>query len=147
MATVVSTAEFQVKILGLTAYRYRHRAVEQWRDGCLLELSARTDDNGRSSQVESRPQGPGCVMSYAYWDARLLGQQRLLNPQTGAYDRIQVQHLGSQVLKVRDTPLRAEHYALSSEQLKIELWYSPAGEWLQLDSTTEDGKRLRYRLN
>ena len=35
---VVSTARFDVKILGLTVYRYRHDATERWRDGCLVAI-------------------------------------------------------------------------------------------------------------
>ena len=147
VATVRSTASFDVKILGLTAYRYRHVAVEQWRDGCLLALESRTDDNGHSMQATTGPGGRGCLMSYAYWDRRILTQRHLLNPQTGALDAVQVEERGAQQLDVGGTLQEAVHYRLTSAQLSIDLWYSPDGQWLQLDSTTRDGRQLRYRLN
>lgn len=149
VATVRSTASFDVKILGLTAYRYRYRhvAVEQWRDGCLLALESRTDDSGHSMQARSAPGERGCLMGHAYWDPRILTQRYLLNPQTGALDAVQVEERGTQKLDVGGTLQEAEHYRLTSAQLSMDLWYSPDGRWLQLDSTTRDGKRLRYRRN
>jgi hypothetical protein len=41
-----SQADYDVKLLGLTVYTYRHSATERWRAGCLSQLDARTDDNG-----------------------------------------------------------------------------------------------------
>jgi Family of unknown function (DUF6134) len=35
---LVSQAHFVVKFLGITAYRYRHKAVEQWQGDCLSGL-------------------------------------------------------------------------------------------------------------
>jgi hypothetical protein len=158
--TVKSAAAFTVKILGIPAYRYRHQARESWRDGCLDALAASTDDNGHHQRVEARREGsvlqvtggtdaqalPGCVMSYAYWDRRLLSQDRLLNPQTGAYDVVRIEPLGRDPLDLQGRHVVAKRYRLSSDGLRIDLWYSPEGEWLQLDSTTRDGRRLSYRL-
>ena len=64
-----SEARFELKLLGLTAYRYRHEAHELWREGCLAELRAETLDNGKPSRVQVQPR-EGCTMSYAYWDMR-----------------------------------------------------------------------------
>ena len=158
--TVRSAAAFTVKILGIPAYRYRHQASESWREGCLDALAASTDDNGRQQRIEARRDGgvlrvtggagpqalPGCVMSYAYWDRRLLSQDRLLNPQTGAYDAVGIESLGRDPLDLPGRRVAAERFRLTSDGLRIDLWYSPEGEWLQLDSTTRDGRRLRYRL-
>lgn len=36
--TLKSRAEYDVKILGLTVYTYRHSATERWRAGCLAQL-------------------------------------------------------------------------------------------------------------
>ena len=158
--SVKSAASFTVKILGIPVYRYLHQATEGWRGGCLETLEATTDDNGHHLRVEARREGaalkvrqgtaaqalPGCVMSYAYWDRRLLLQERLLNPQTGEYNAVRVEPLGSDPLDLQGRRVAAERYRLSSAGLRIDLWYSPEGEWLQLDSTTRDGRQLRYRL-
>jgi hypothetical protein len=97
--------------------------------------------------VSSGPAEAGCLMSYAYWDARILKRQQLVNPQTGALDAITVEDQGRQLVSVGGAPREAHRYALTSARFAVLLWYSPEGEWLQLDSVTRDGKRLRYRLN
>lgn len=51
--TLKSQAEYDVKILGLTVYTYRHSATERWRAGCLAQLEARTDDNGDVTSVQA----------------------------------------------------------------------------------------------
>jgi hypothetical protein len=144
--TVRSVAEFEVKILGFIVYRYRHEATERWEQGCLVQIKSSTNDNGRALQV-SRVFRDGCVSSYAYWDpARLLQQRELLNPQTGEFDPVQIESLGEETLVVRGAPVLADRYRLSNGKLVIDLWYSKAGEWLQLDSTTPSNRKLHYRL-
>jgi hypothetical protein len=39
----------------------------------------------------------------------------------------------------------AHRTRLVSARLSIDLCHSPAGEWLRLEPTTTDGRRLRYR--
>jgi len=46
-AAVRSEAKFDVKFLFLTAFSYRHTAEESWAGGCLQEIQARTDSNGK----------------------------------------------------------------------------------------------------
>jgi hypothetical protein len=41
--------------------------------------------------------------------------------------------------------MAAEHYTLSGSKYTIELWYSPGGEWLALQ-TTADGRTVRYEM-
>jgi len=50
--TVRSVARFDVKLLGLTVFRYRHEAQERWRGDCLQALQSRTDDDGKPIDVD-----------------------------------------------------------------------------------------------
>ena len=111
-SSVSSVAVFDVKILGITAYRYRHEAREKWAQGCLV---ADRGQHQRQRPQDSRCAGAassgrfqleqaghvaardGCVVSYAYWDPeRLLRQRELLNPQTGQFDPAQIESLGEE---------------------------------------------------
>ncbi|HMZ01442.1 MAG TPA: DUF6134 family protein [Burkholderiaceae bacterium] len=56
--TVKSQADYDVKLLGLSVYTYRHSATERWRAGCLAQLDARTDDNGDVTSVQAAPTVP-----------------------------------------------------------------------------------------
>jgi hypothetical protein len=143
---VRSAAAFDVKFLGFVAYRYRHQADESWNDGCLRQIDATTDDNGKPSRV-ARSLGEGCVSSYAYWDPQaLLRQRALLNPQTGEVDDVRIERMADETLSVRGAKVFAERYRLRSAKLTIDLWYSKQGEWLQLVSTAGAKRELRYRL-
>ncbi|MEO8308784.1 MAG: DUF6134 family protein [Pseudomonadota bacterium] len=157
--TIRSVAVFDVKILGLFAYRYHHQASETWKQGCLARMDASTDDNGRKIQVSGGLHGDsfqldqpkslvreGCIISYAYWDpAILLRQRELLNPGTGQFDAVQIDSLGEQTIVSRGADVKADHYRLRNGNRAIDLWYSQAGEWLQLDSTTPLNRTLHYR--
>ena len=128
---LTSSARFKVKIVGFTAYHYEHDATEQWNGDCLVRLAASTDDNGERTSVDTAP--AGCAMSFAYWNPAILKRTELLNPQSGALEKVAVEKLA------------AGHYRITGPKHPIELWYSPEGEWLALDSPTDSG-RLRYRL-
>jgi len=132
-ARVVSEARFEVRFLFLTAYRYEHRAEEQWRGRCLASLDARTDDNGAEKVVRVRP--TGCIQSFAYWDPAILTADRLLNAQTGEVVPVRASDLGAQD--------GAHRYRLTGPGLSIDLWYA-GRDWVALESSVEGGRRLRY---
>lgn len=162
-AELRSDARFEVKLLFITAYRYAHQADERWRGNCLTGLNASTDDDGRRSVVQAQPtdlpaprlnvSGPkerlslvGCVMSYAYWNPDILRQGRLLNAQTGEYEAVQVADLGEQTVTVRGVVVPARRYRIAGPKNPIDLWYSPAREWLALEAAVDGGRRLKYRI-
>lgn len=154
-----STASFDVKLLGITVYRYRHDARERWKGDCLAELEARTDANGKPTTVSARlePEGlrlsappgmatlPACTMTFAYWHPALRRQTQLLNPQTGRNVAVQMVPVGTGMIDVRGGAVQAEHWRLTGDESPIELWYTTGGEWLALDATV-NGRRLSYRL-
>ncbi len=158
---VTSTARFDVKVLFFNAYQYIHEAQEVWRADCLSGMTARTNDNGRllSVNVVEHATGmvvttdqkqfglSGCVMSFAYWNPGILRQSQLLNAQTGEYEQVTVQLLRTTTLHVAGKEWAARQYKLKGRKLDIDLWYSLEGEWLALESTTENGSRLRYVLS
>ncbi len=158
---VTSEAGFDVRLLGLSVYRYRHRAVEQWRGDCLRELDASTDDDGEASRVRARPEGDGlavavgggapqrlegCVMSFAYWNPAIRAQARLLNAQTGRYENVQVRAAGGGTVEARGRRVAAVRWRIEGPAQPIDVWYTPEGEWLALDSVVDGGRRLSYRL-
>jgi hypothetical protein len=158
--TVVSEARFTVKLMGITVYRYTHRAVEQWRGNCLRALVASTDDDGTASRVTAettdggiavvadggRRSLDGCVMSFAYWNPAIQQQTRLLNAQTGRYETVQLSRAGSGSIEVRGQPTAAVRWRIDGPTQPVDVWYSAQGEWVGLDSTVTGGRKLSYRL-
>jgi Family of unknown function (DUF6134) len=160
-------ARFNVKFLFINAYRYAHDASERWRGNCLAALTARTDDNGAKSEVDTESQGAqlstvtsialpaatrarqpvdGCLMGFAYWNPEMLRQSRLLNAQTGKIETVTITALGEEKISVRGTPTPATRYRVSGTKHPIDLWYGADRAWVALQSTLESGRRLRYQL-
>jgi hypothetical protein len=153
---LTSEANFRVRFLFFDAYRYEHRARERWSGDCLESLDARTDANGKPVVIAGERGGgefrvgpdrtvlyDDCVQTFAYWNPSILDARRLLNPQTGEYVDVKVLLMGRELLDGRQT----ERYRLigrGETPLQIDLWYTPARDWVALESLTPEGHRLRY---
>ena len=153
--TVETNAVFTAKALMIPIYHYEHRDRESWKGGCLQHIDADTNDNGRTYPVHGHADSrglhlqsgavlPGCVQTFAYWDRSFLQQSHLLNSQTGEFTSITTTHLGTERITVLRQTVDAEHYQLKTPRFSIDLWYSTSGEWLALESLTENGHRLKY---
>lgn len=157
---LVSKANFKVKLLFIEAYKYSHTAVEKWDGDCLTRLQAQTSENSEETAVEgerangafqlSGPKGakvlPACAMTFAYWNPKMLEQKRLINPQTGEWQAVDIRRIGTENLKLGKQDVPAQRYKLTGDKLDIDLWYSNAMDWLALQSTTPEGYLIRYRL-
>ena len=157
---VRSEANFDVRILFINAFRYRHENTEVWSDGCLSKIDARTQANGKKFAVSgTRVQGEfvvddgsqtnalsDCVMTFAYWDPEFLQQPKLLNSQSGEYLDVEVESLGTEPITVRGQEMTASAYRLTAKKMELTLWYSTDNEWLALESVAKGGRIIRYEL-
>jgi len=158
-----SEAQYDVTLLGIPLYRYRHRASERWASGCLVSIDARTDDNGRRTEVRGQAQGgrfdlqvrdegrpvpapaapPGCLMSFAYWNPALAEQKHLLDPGHGRIEPVAIAALAAVPTDLKAQPVRG--LGIGGLVQPIDVWY--LGErWVGLDTVVGDGRRLSYRL-
>lgn len=161
LETVDIEADFDVTFLAIPVYSYDHRNREVWVDGCLDRIASMTDDNGDRYQVEGQRQAgefvvstgqaqvelqADCVMTFAYWNPRFLGQSRLLNAQTGEYLPIEIVAAGSEQIELGGEPVAARRYNLRNrdQEIDISIWYrAESDEWLSLESRV-DGRVIRY---
>lgn len=154
-----SEASFDVRFLFVSAYRYQHEATERWRGDCLRALASRTETNGEREQVSAtlrgerlvverpgaRDEHAGCVMSFAYWNPRILQARELLNSQTGELLPVTITRQGEETLTVRNQTVRAERHRIVARDLQIDLWYANR-QWIALESPAKGGRTLRYEL-
>ncbi len=153
---VTSHAEFDVKVLWVSVYRYRHTAQETWRNGCLQSIATQTQVNSDHTTLTGHVTAAGfeidvssgkrtrhetlpvCVASYAYWDADLLQQHdALLNGQTGTFQPVK-----QTLVNEADRTL----LELTGKDLRIEVVYANSdGRWVGLHTTVEGGRALDYR--
>lgn len=161
-----SEARFEVSLLGVPLYRYRHRASERWADGCLAAIDARTEDNGRLTEVRGQAQDggfdlhvrdagraapasdapPGCLMSFAYWNPALAGQKQLLDPGSGRIAPVVMAAPASVPSDLATHPQPVRGLRIHGLDQPIDVWYA-GNRWVGLDTTVSGGRRLSYRLN
>ena len=158
--TVLTTdAQFDVKILFINAFRYRHSNVEKWEDNCLLSIDARTDSNGNELVVageqddvgfsvstnDGSAELEGCVQTFAYWNPAILQSERLLNSQTGEYENVSAVFSGKDSIQLEGSQVPADRYTLSTKGGDVTLWYSEDDwRWLALEAPAKGGRTLRY---
>lgn len=157
---VRTEARFDVKILFLNLYSYRHENTETWNNGCITSIESSTFDNGSDFAINGRRDGdelvvetaqgktvlPGCVRTFAYWDPTLIDSPMLLNSQTGIQERVRLVERGIEPIEAGGETVSARRFQLELEQATIDLWYSDDSRWLALNYLTEDGRELRYRI-
>lgn len=162
---VASDAKFDVKVLFINAFRYRHTNREIWSANCLRGLVADTSVNRKKLSVQGNRDGNqfvindgsgpvplgDCVMTFAYWNAAFLQEAKLLNPQSGEYLDVEVTALQRDEIEVRGEPVMANAYRISGEpingeKLALTVWYSDDDDWLALESIAKGGRILRYDL-
>ncbi|HEY9200124.1 MAG TPA: DUF6134 family protein [Gammaproteobacteria bacterium] len=157
---ISSEAEFNVRFMFFTVYHYRHSNQEQWRDGCLIKLQSRTDDNGDQlfvklnrdrhqthiETVKSKTESNECIRSFSYWNLSQLEPSPLLNSQTGQLMDVSLRKLGKDTLPGQQAGIETNRYQLVGKDIEIDLWYTQDNQWLALQSTTENGSRIRYQL-
>ena len=159
---VESAASFDVRILRIPVYRYRHRNTETWQNGCLQRIDSETDANGTPYAVdlsktvmgyrivtpsETQTYEGDCLMSFAYWDQRFLRQNQLLNTQTGELIAVEIQPLGESMREIANRTLSVEGFRILAESrdIDIQVFYDSAdGRWVALESVLEGGRVLRY---
>lgn len=163
--TLTSKAKFNVKVLFIEAYKYDHTAKEQWAGDCLSALEANTTENKVVTKVNGKLEGdtlniksgsveqtlPACVMTFAYWNPKILQQSKLLNPQNAEYLDTTISKLGDTKTEVKGKPTDTKHYKITGalkgvKKLNIELWYNQDNDWVALKSVTPEGYNIIYKL-
>ena len=163
--TLTSKAKFNVKVLFIEAYKYDHTATEKWSGDCLNALEANTIENKVITKVTGKLEAeafnvkngsvdqtlPACVMTFAYWNPKILTQTKLLNPQNAEYLDATITKLGVANIDVKGKPTETTHYKITGalkgvKKLNIELWYNQNNEWVALKSVTPEGYNIIYKL-
>lgn len=147
-----------VKFLMITAYSYRHTNREVWRDGRLVRIETKTDDDGEAFFVNGRANAdgfevngsggdnvaPSGIIPTSYWDPAIVKQDRLLNTQTGELLDVSIRPGDETEILVGDSTVNARHYVMTGD-LDLELWYDPGGTLKRIRFEASDGSTIDYR--
>lgn len=156
---VSTSIDLAVKFVGITAYRYSHRAQEAWNGDALVSLTSRTDDDGKVHAVQAsrtaegivvqadgkRTVMPATIMPSSHWNFRQVSQTVLLNSQKGIEARVKVATLGRAAVKTSSSTLQATHYRYDGD-LKMDHWFDDRGRWVKTSFKGSDGSTIEYVL-
>ena len=154
---VESRSDIEVKLLFLTAYRFRYQSIEHWRGGKLTSLNAATNDDGELSRVEARREGAVLKVRTGsgewqatpqtwpttHWNMAQTTAPALLNTLTGNLNQVDVKDAGLEAINLGDGPREARRFVYSGD-LAVESWYDAAGRWVKLRFPAEDGSTIEY---
>lgn len=161
---VISEADFHIEFLFMDIY-YQHKSEESWMGDCLTAISSKTNDDGDLFVVngnvvnkklsvtanDEQFELPSCIMTFAYWNPKILEQDKLLNSQNGEYLEVNVKFLKREEIVVRGGKVLADCYELiamkdEEEKINIQLWYDESNQWVALNSPTPIGD-IFYKLH
>ncbi|MEL6677192.1 MAG: DUF6134 family protein [Pseudomonadota bacterium] len=135
--------DIAVKLLGITAYRYRMTNVETWSGGKVQTISARTNDNGTDAFVEAERSVAGLVVngsSYSgtlsgdlatttYWTKEFLSRPVWVSTQDGAPFDVRARQAGSTQFPTASGTVPTTEWQTSGD-LELALFYDTQGEWV-----------------
>jgi len=147
--------DIAVEMLGLTLFRFTHRAEEVWRDGWLQSLVTATDDDGTLWRVESeRRDGAlrgrvngvgfdvsGFVVPASLWHRDTPRSQALFGTIDGRVKVVRSEDLGEQAVPVGGQPVPARHWRLTGE-LQRDIWYGPDCGIARVSFPARDGSQI-----
>ena len=137
---VAIDTDIRVRVLGVTAYRYRHESREEWAEADgglrLAALRSRTDDNGSDFRVEGEADGagfrvdgsegplvaPADVVPASYWNPLVLRRQRLLNTKRGTLFEASAEPRGQETIESAGERVQALHAFIAGDPA-VHLWF------------------------
>lgn len=142
----------------ITLFRYELDATETWKDGRLVALEGRVNDDGTREAVRAKSEGNSLVVDgdgYAgevdpdilpasHWNVAQTTARRLLSSENGELIDVTVQPLGRETIEAGGKSVVANKYLMDSD-IDVMLWYDDAGRWLKLAFEAR-GQSIEYVL-
>ncbi len=138
--------DYRVKVAFVTAFSYEHRNHEEWQDGRLVFIKARTDDDGTVNEFTGEAVADGFrvtgtnggftappgIVPTSYWNKAMVRQSQLLDTLKGTLIDVGIERTGSERVATDEGPVDADRYLLSSGNRRVQIWYGPGEQWVKL---------------
>lgn len=136
--------ELVLKLGPIPLFRYQHENRELWRDGRLIELISKTNNNGgdvftrlnlqdgelTGSGTKYKGDLQGVTHSTSYFDPNFVRQPLLVSSQDGRLLKTETQEIGRETLNLKIGQVEATRFRTTGK-LKLDIWYTDAGRWVQ----------------
>jgi hypothetical protein len=134
----------EVKILGITAYRYGLSARESWVGGQLQTLRAETNDNGTAHFARAERRGGvlrvegseftgevgGLPATTSYWSPAFLERPVWISTQDGRLLNVRATNRGPMDFPTESGTVPATRWEISGDLTGLMLYFDASGEWL-----------------
>jgi len=144
-------------------YKYNYQGTELWKDGRLVRLNSKTNDDGKQFEVLAQAEGERLrvqvngkeyttprpdVWTTTYWtlpDPKLRNQAvALLDCDTGKVLGGTMQPIGTQQLTLAGQTQNCPHYRITGD-VQVDVWYD-AQQRLVREVSLDDGHRIVLEL-
>ena len=134
-----------VKIVFVTVFRLEHRNRETWRDGRLVKIDTKTNDNGTDYKVDGAANGtafdlvvngvsstiPNTIIPTSYWNPATVNQSTLLNSVKGELINVDIKQTATETVKTWTGEVTADKHEMRGD-LELDLWYDPGKHLVRL---------------
>ncbi len=157
--TVVTDVEIDVRMLGLSFYKFTQHIEEHWENGALQSMISDTVDDGEERKVDLKRDGDRLVGKYnekkrdvpadlipsTLWHPDAIKQKTVLDTVRARQHQVTVTDKGEVALVLPTGQMEARHYAFTGE-LNRDVWYGLDGIILQAEMKAKDGSIIRQQL-
>ena len=157
--TVITDVDIDVRMLGLSFYKFTQHIEERWQDGALQSILSQTVDDGEQRQIDLVRKGDllsgkynnkkrsvvaGLIPS-TLWHPDSVKQTTVLDTVRARQHQVTVTDKGQVSLTLPSGQVDARHYAFTGE-LNREVWYDTRGIIVQAEMIAKDGSIIRQQL-
>ena len=149
--------ELAVKFLGMTVYRYDYRSDAIWRDGLLVQLSSKQNDDGEINEVRIvssedglRVEGPkGVVVASAnlfptnHWNPGVIGSRQVIDTLNGSLAEVTITNEGRETITAQGKAISATRFVYRGD-VNPTVWYDDRGRWVKFKFVAKDGSEVEY---
>ncbi len=147
----------QYKVAFVTLFNYEHENREVWRDGKLVSIETKTDDDGDKFWLKAKATAEGLAVegssgSYlapadtfptSYWNIGTIDKTELLDTQSGRIASMTVTPVGKEDLVIDGKTIAARKYQMRGD-IELDVWYGPNDEMLKIEFSAR-GADVVYR--
>ena len=137
---IEESSRLRVRFGPLTVFRFEHDRHEVWQDGKLVSLKGHTNKDGKSFDIEIKPNGDGLVRIINgeettfdqttrilnLWDPQIVDHSLFISPIEDKIYNVNIQYVGKRSTKWLTETITLFYYKMTGDEER-EIWYEEAG--------------------
>lgn len=142
----------------ITLYNYELDATEIWKNGELVGITGKVNDDGNRGSVTATVKGgalavdgtgfkgtaPTDAVPASHWNYIQTRAGRLVSTEDGEIINVETTRQGRENIEAGGETIAANKYRLDSD-IDVDLWYDEAGRWVKLAFSVR-GQQIEYVL-